>query len=90
MRNAHIIPILKSNKPPDEPKSYRPISLTSCLGKLEERMVNARLYWFLESSNILCHEQAGFRKGREIVIQITGMRHSFRGVKTIRDTNVSA
>jgi DnaJ-domain-containing protein 1 len=26
-------------------------------------MVNARLYWFLESSNILCHEQAGFRKG---------------------------
>ena len=52
-RNAHIIPILKSNKPPDEPKSYRPISLTSCLGKLAERMVNARLYWFLESSNIL-------------------------------------
>ena len=62
-RNAYITPILKSNKSSDEPKSYRPISLTSCLGKLAERMVNARLYWFLESSNILCHEQAGFRKG---------------------------
>lgn len=60
---AQIIPILKSGKPPGEPKSYRPISLTSCIGKLAERMVNNRLYWYLESTNTLNTNQAGFRKG---------------------------
>ena len=40
-----IIPILKKEKPPGDPKSYRPISLTSTIGKLAEELVNARLYW---------------------------------------------
>ena len=58
---AYLTPILKKNKPKGEPKSYRPISLTSCLGKLAERIINARLYWFLESTDSICPEQAGFR-----------------------------
>ena len=62
-RTAHIKPILKKGKPPQDPKSYRPISLTSCIGKLAERMVNARLYWWLEKVGILDNHQAGFRKG---------------------------
>ncbi|GFR59536.1 reverse transcriptase-like protein [Elysia marginata] len=32
-KNAHIVPILKKDKDPKELKSYRPISLTSCIGK---------------------------------------------------------
>ena len=60
-KNAFIAPILKKDKDPTEPKSYRPISLTSCLGKVCERMVNRRLYWWLEDSNILTEDQAGFR-----------------------------
>ena len=52
-RNAHIVPIHKNGKDPKEAKSYRPISLTSCVGKLGERMVNRRLYWWLESTGIL-------------------------------------
>ena len=62
-RNARITPILKKGKPAGDPQSYRPISLTSCLGKLAERMVNARLYWWLESNHLLQNTQAGFRKG---------------------------
>jgi len=62
-RTAQIIPLLKKGKPPGEAKSYRPISLTSCIGKLAERMVNNRLYWYLENSNSLNPHQAGFRKG---------------------------
>ncbi|VDO11386.1 unnamed protein product [Rodentolepis nana] len=40
--------------------NYRPISLTSALAKLMERMVNRRLTLFLESNNVLRNEQAGF------------------------------
>ena len=42
---AIIKPLLKKGKPAEDISSYRPISLTSCLGKLAERMINARLYW---------------------------------------------
>merc|ERR1711895_172989 len=38
-KRAVIIPILKPGKDPSDPKSYRPIALTSCLCKLFERLV---------------------------------------------------
>ena len=60
---AVITPILKPGKPPEDVGSYRPISLTSCIGKLAERMVNNRLYCWLESNQLLDNTQAGFRKG---------------------------
>ena len=62
-RNAVISPILKKGKPQEELNSYRPISITSCLGKIAERMVNSRLYWWLETSGQLNSSQAGFRAG---------------------------
>ena len=55
-KKAILIPILKAGKG----NSYRPISLTSCMGKLMERMVNIRLMWYLERNKILMDEQAGF------------------------------
>ena len=62
-RNAVISPILKKGKPQEDLNSYRPISITSCLGKIAERMINSRLYWWLESSGHLHSSQAGFRAG---------------------------
>ena len=59
------LPFLKPGKDPNLPSSYRPISLTSCICKLFERMVNHRMMWFLEKNNILCPEQSGFRKHQE-------------------------
>ena len=59
-----IIPILKPLKESSLPKSYRPIALTSCVSKVYERMVNARLVWVLESKNLLSNRQFGFRKNR--------------------------
>jgi len=52
-KNAHLVPILKKGKNPAEPRSFRPISLTSCIGKIAERLINRRLYWFLETSELL-------------------------------------
>ena len=66
----HVVPVLKKDKPPDDVKSYRPISLMSCIGKVAERMVNHRLYWFLETTGALRNHQAGFRKGRSTEVQL--------------------
>ena len=62
-RTANVTPILKKGKPAGQPQSYRPISLTSCIGKLAERMINIRLYHWLEKNQLLDDVQAGFRKG---------------------------
>ena len=47
-----------------QPSTYRPISLTSCLGKCMEKIIVTRLYGFVEHHNILDEEQEGFRRFR--------------------------
>ena len=47
-----------------DPEKYRPISLTSCLGKLIERLIRARLYRLLESRNFISKQQSGFRSNK--------------------------
>ena len=70
-REATMVPILKKGKDPRNASSYRPISLTSCVGKTMERVVNERLRWYLETANILAPEQAGFRQFRSTEDQAT-------------------
>ena len=60
-KTAVLIPLLKKNKPKSAPSSYRPISLTSCIGKLVDRMVNEHLNWWLEHNNVITPCQARFR-----------------------------
>ena len=61
-RKANMIPLLKPGKKKNEASSYRPISLTSCVCKTLERIINQRLKWYLETKKILVPEQAGFRQ----------------------------
>ena len=71
-----IIPIHKMGKPLDSPASFRPISLTSCVSKLFERIILSRLLFFLESNCILSPRQAGFRPGRSTLDQILYLSQS--------------
>ena len=81
-REAIVIPLLKPGKSGTDPLHYRPISLTSSLCKLMERLVNARLSWYLESNGILCPSQCGFRRNRSTVDHLvtldTVIRMAFR------------
>ena len=70
-RVATIIPLLKAEKSPSEVASFRPISLTSCVVKLLERIIADRLYYIAETNNMFSRFQAGFRKGRSCEDQIT-------------------
>lgn len=58
-----IIPILKQGKDSSQPNSYRPISLTCCIGKVLERIINNRLQWWLDRNKLIDLCQVGFRKG---------------------------
>ena len=64
-----ICPIPKPNKNPESPGSYRPIALTSCMGKLYERLVKTRIMWWLEKHLKLNPFQAGFRRLRSTADQ---------------------
>ena len=57
-REALMVPIYKKGKERSKTTSYRPISLTSCVGKL------------MEKRNILIPEQAGFRHHRSTEDQV--------------------
>jgi len=59
---AIVIPIKKEGKDGQNPENYRPISLTSCLCKLMERMASKRLTWYLEKEECINPKQFGFRK----------------------------
>ena len=61
---AVVLPIPKPGKDHLQVSNYRPISLTSCICKLMEKMVNARLMFYLERGNFLTPVQYGFRKVR--------------------------
>ena len=73
-----IIPILKPGRDPLLPSNYRPIALTSCLGKIMERMVNSRLTWFLEHNNLLCEAQSGFRTNRSTTDNLVKLDSAIR------------
>jgi len=80
-KSAIVIPIAKEGKDGKDVKNYRPIALTSCLCKLLERIVNNRLTWTLESQQILCQHQYGFRKNRsttEVLVKLdTAIKKAF-------------
>ncbi len=63
-KESVIIPIRKPGKDPSNPKNYRPIALTSHIGKIMERMITERIAFYLESRGIPSSHQSGFRRGR--------------------------
>ena len=75
-KTSSIISIHKMGKPLDSPASFRPISLTSCVSKLFERIILSRLLFFLESNFILSPRHAGFHPGRPTLDQILCLSQS--------------
>jgi potassium voltage-gated channel Eag-related subfamily H protein 8 len=75
-KTAIVIPIPKPGKDHSNPLNYRPISLTNCLSKLLEKMVNIRLMWYLESGNYITPIQSGFRNNRSTTDHLTQIEHN--------------
>ncbi|KAG8180997.1 hypothetical protein JTE90_024745 [Oedothorax gibbosus] len=77
-QRAIVIPIAKPGKDPQDAGNYRAIALTSCLFKLMERMVNARLVYCLEEKGAFSPFQSGFRHHRSTVDNILLLETSIR------------
>ena len=86
-KHAVVTPIPKKGKPRRDLGSYRPISLTSHLGKVYERIVKNRLEHFCDKHGVLPLCQAGFRKGRSVtdhlVMFSTHMRKALSWRRTL-------
>ena len=52
------------------PANYRPVSLTSHIIKIFERVMRTKIVHHLESNKLLCKHQHGFRKGRSCLTQL--------------------
>ena len=70
LKEAIICPIQKANSQRCHPKSYRPVSLTSHLIKLFERIVRAAIVKHLEDNDLLPRNQHGFISGRSTLSQL--------------------
>lgn len=80
---AKVTPILKHGKPPQNPESYRPISLLMS-GKLFEKAVHKRLISFIEDKNILPNFQFGFRRGNSTTHQAMRIKNFIIGNEIIK------
>ena len=81
-----IIPIFK-NGARSEPKNYRPVTLTSHLIKIFERVLIKNLVKYLENNDLLNDGQHGFRKGRSCLSQL--MDH-YQSLLNIMETGEAA
>ena len=70
-RQADVVATSKLNKPLDDAKSYCPISLLCVRYKILERLIHSRIEPIIDP--LLPPEQAGFRRGRSTLEQVTRM-----------------
>ena len=69
LKTNYIIPIYKGGDQGD-PANYRPVSLTSHLAKIFEKIVRKKMVEYLEHNNLLNDSQHGFRRGRSCLTQL--------------------
>ena len=63
-RQTTVIAIPKQGKDNSDPQNYRPISLTSCLCRIMERIIKDRFVWYLESNGLISNLQCRFHSKR--------------------------
>ena len=68
-KRADIVPIYKGGNRED-PNNYRPVSLTSVVAKICERVIKGDWMKHLEDNKILTDRQFGFREGRSCMTNL--------------------
>ena len=66
---SHIFPLHKKDSK-SIPANYRPVSLTSHVVKVFERFIRKKIVHHLDSNDLICSIQHGFRSGRSCLTQL--------------------
>ena len=69
-KRADIVPLFKKGNRQD-PLNYRPVSLTSVVCKIMEKLIRKNWVEHLETNDMLSKRQFGFRKGRSCVSNLS-------------------
>ena len=84
---SEITMIPKKNIDLENPKSYRPISMTSCVAKLCEKLILSRIKKFLKENKVIIKQQSGFREHRQtkdnLVFLLQKIQESFARKKKV-------
>jgi ribonuclease HI len=86
---ANVRPINKGTRD-KSPSGYRPISLTSVVAKLLERMLHVRLYAFATRLNLLPPAQSGFRHRHSVLDCLTRLTMAAHSAFAKRNVVVAA
>lgn len=70
-KKTGIYPILKPGRDPRDYRNYRPIALTSCIRKVFEKILLARLEWWCEHHLMFDRHQFGFRRSKSTMDNFT-------------------
>ena len=68
-KRANIVPIFKGGSK-DDPLNFRPVSLTSVVAKMCEKIIKYRWVKYLEDNMTITNKQFGFREGRSCVTNL--------------------
>ncbi len=88
-KESVIVPIRKPGKDCTNPGNYRPIALTSNVGKIMKKMVNERLMYHVENNNFFSKYQSGFRRGRNTMDPAVCLEHEIRKAQINRERVVA-
>lgn len=88
-KQSIVVPILKPGKEASDPTNYRPIALTSLLGKTMERIITERLSYLFESKSLFTPFQSGFRKGRSTMDAVLCLESEVRKAQTNKEIIVA-
>ena len=73
-KSGRVMPLYKKGSN-ELPSNYRPISLLSCVGKIDERIVFKHMYNFFHANNLIYNNQSGFLPGHSTVYQLLDIYH---------------
>ena len=76
-KQAKVVPVYKSNQK-SKLDNYRPISITTVFSKIIEKVVYNQLSDYLESNNLICPNQFGFRPNRSTNHAVTRLVDDIR------------
>jgi hypothetical protein len=74
----HVTPIYKGKGSKSVLDNYRPISVLTPISKIFEAILSGRIKNYLESNNLLCNNQYGFRSNRSCELALNTIVNDWR------------